>query len=253
MLNRRWWDVAVAAGSVVIAAAMLMEFGPREPWRLAIGVAAIALFALGYVAIGRAAIGTEPGWRFPVFVAIAAVAVGVGSAASGFLAMMQALAYPLAWVIGGSRRRGIIASAVIASAVAGGIAVGGGLDGGSIVTGLATGAFSLAFSVAFGLWVAGIAEFGEERARLVAELTEAQTALEALSRDRGAAAERERLARDIHDTLAQTLAGLVIFAERAGRQSREGRADAAAATIATVEQVARDALAEARALVARAA
>jgi len=45
----------------------------------------------------------------------------------------------------------------------------------------------------------------------------------------------------------------VIFAERAGRQSREGQTDAAATTIATVEQVARDALAEARALVARTA
>jgi signal transduction histidine kinase len=45
----------------------------------------------------------------------------------------------------------------------------------------------------------------------------------------------------------------VIFAERAGRQSRDGQTDAAAATIATVEQVARDALAEARALVARTA
>lgn len=253
MLNRRWWDVAVAAGSVVIAAALLMEFGPREPWRLAIGVAAIALFALGYVAVGRAAIGFDPGWRFPVFVAIAAVSVGVGSAASGFLAMMQALAYPLAWVIGVSRRHGIIASAVIASAVACGIAVGGGLDAGSIVTGLATGAFSFAFSVAFGLWIAGIAEYGEERARLLAELQAAQSEVQALSRDRGASQERERLARDIHDTLAQTLAGLVLLAERAGRLSREGRTDAAATAIATVEQTAREALGEARALVARTA
>lgn len=253
MLNRRWWDVAVAAGSVVIAAALLMEFGPREPWRLALGVAAIALFALGYVAVGRAAIGLEPGWRFPVFVALAALSVGVGSAAAGFLAMMLALAYPLAWVIGVSRRHGIIASAVIAFAVACGIAVGGGLDAGSIVTGLATGAFSFAFSVAFGLWIAGIAEYGEERARLLAELQAAQSEVEALSRDRGASLERERLARDIHDTLAQTLAGLVILAERAGRLSREGRTDAATTAIATVEQTAREALGEARALVARTA
>ena len=72
-----------------------------------------------------------------------------------------------------------------------------------------------------------------------------------LSRDRGAAEERERIARDIHDTLAQTLAGLVLLSERAGRQARDGRTDAAAEAIATIEQTAREALAESRALVAR--
>ena len=92
----------------------------------------------------------------------------------------------------------------------------------------ATAGFSVAFAIALGLWIASIVEYGEERARLLAELTAAQAEVEALSRDRGAAEERERLAREIHDTLAQTLAGLVILAERAGRQSRDGRADAAA-------------------------
>ncbi|WP_426806427.1 histidine kinase dimerization/phosphoacceptor domain-containing protein, partial [Stenotrophomonas sp. SrG] len=58
------------------------------------------------------------------------------------------------------------------------------------------------------------------------------------------------MARDIHDTLAQTLAGLVILAERAGMQSADGQSDAAATTIATVEQVAREALTETRAIVA---
>lgn len=63
--------------------------------------------------------------------------------------------------------------------------------------------------------------------------------------------ERERLARDIHDTLAQTLAGLTLIAERAGRQFGDGRPEAAAESIATVERLSRDALAEARGLVAR--
>ena len=111
--------------------------------------------------------------------------------------------------------------------------------------------FGLAFAIAFGLWIAGVVEYGQERARLVGELTAAQAEVEALSRDRGAAMERERLARDVHDTLAQTLAGLAILSERAGRQLGEGRADAAADSIATVERLSRDALDEARAIVSR--
>ncbi|NYE19262.1 ATP-binding protein [Microbacterium immunditiarum] len=258
MLKRRWWDVAVAAGSVVIAAALLIGFRPDDPVRLAVGLASIAGFAAAYFLIARPAI-CEPGsglvpapWRFPAFVAVGSLAIAIGAGATGFLAIMQALAYPLMWIVGNSRRGAIIGSAVFAVMIWVGITIGGD-EPGAFVAGLMTSGFSFVFAIALGLWIASIAEYGEERARLVAELTEAQAEVEALSRERGASAERERLARDIHDTLAQTLAGLVLLAERAGRQSRDGHSDAAAATIATVEQIARDALDEARALVARTA
>ena len=221
MLSRRRWDAVVALGSLVILAGLLLPFRSDDMTRMV--------------------------------VAVAAVAVGVGAAAVPFMAMLQTLAYPLVWVVGDTRRRGIAGSAVIAACVFTGTWLGHGADADSALAGGATGVFSLVFAIAIGLWIASIAEWGEERERLLADLTAAQHQVEALSRERGAAAERERLARDIHDTLAQTLAGLVIFAERAGRQSREGQTDAAASTIATVEQVARDALAEARALVARTA
>lgn len=258
MLKRRWWDVAVAAGSVVIATALLIGFNPDDPVRLAMGLASIAGFAAAYFLIARPAI-CEPGedrvparWRFPVFVVVGSLAIAVGAGATGFLAILQALAYPLMWVVGDSRRRAIIGSAVVAVTIWAGIAIAGD-DAGAFVAGLMTAGFSFAFAIALGLWISSIAEYGEERARLLAELTAAQAEVEALSRERGASAERERLARDIHDTLAQTLAGLVLLAERAGRQSRDRQTDAAATTIATVEQIARDALAEARALVARTA
>ncbi|MDW4571709.1 sensor histidine kinase [Microbacterium sp. M3] len=254
MLKPRWWDVTVGAGSLAIAVGLIFGFGPDDPGRVLVGLASIALFALTYVLIARPALADPPaGWRFPAFLVVAALSVGVGAAAAPFLAMLQTLAYPLTWVLGDTRKRGILGSVVIAVSVFTGVFLGSGLTADAAVSGAATAIFSVVFATALGLWIASIAEYGEERARLVGELTAAQAQVEALSRDRGAAQERERLARDIHDTLAQTLAGLVIFAERAGRQSREGRADAAAETIATVEQVARDALAEARALVARTA
>ena len=254
MLSERRWDAIVAIVATVIALAVVFLFAPATPARTAVSLAAIVLFVAGYAVVGRAAV--EPpraAWRYPAFLSVAAVAVGIGVGAAPFMAMLQTLAYPLVWVIGDSRTRGIGGSAVIAGSVFVGVIIGNGADADSVLAGATTAVFSLAFAIAIGLWIARIAEYGEERERLLAELTAAQGQVEALSRERGASAERERLARDIHDTLAQTLAGLVIFAERAGRQSREGQTDAAAATISTVEQVARDALAEARALVARTA
>ncbi|WP_203580286.1 sensor histidine kinase [Microbacterium hibisci] len=254
MLTRRGWDAIVSIVSAVIAIALVFLFPPAGTARTVIALGAIGLFVLGYALIGRDAI--EPpraAWRYPAFLSVAAVAAGVGAGAAPFMAMLQTLAYPLVWVIGDSRRRGVGGSAVIAASVFVGASFGYGPTVDSLLAGGTTAVFSLSFAIAIGLWIARIAEYGEERERLLAELTAAQSEVEALSRERGASAERERLARDIHDTLAQTLAGLVIFAERAGRQSREGQTDAAAATIATVEQVARDALAESRALVARTA
>ncbi|MGX5771951.1 sensor histidine kinase [Microbacterium trichothecenolyticum] len=254
MLTKRGWDAIVSIVSAVIAIALVFLFPPATAVRTAIALGALVLFALGYALIGRDAV--EPpraAWRYPAFLSVAAVAAGIGAGAAPFMAMLQTLAYPLVWVIGDSRRRGVGGSAVIAGSVFVGASFGYGPSIDSLLAGGTTAVFSLSFAIAIGLWIARIAEYGEERERLLAELTAAQTQVEALSRERGASAERERLARDIHDTLAQTLAGLVIFAERAGRQSREGQTDAAATTIATVEQVARDALAESRALVARTA
>jgi signal transduction histidine kinase len=253
MLHKRWWDVAVVAGSAATAAALAFGLVPVDAVERMVAYAAIVAFALAYLFIARPAIGAPSTRRFAWLLVALAVILVVGTAASGFLAILQALAYPMVWVLGDTRRNGVIGSAVIAAAVLTGYVIGGGFSVGAVVAGLVTTGFSFAFATALGLWISGIAEYGDERARLLDELTAAQAEVRALSRERGAAEERERLARDIHDTLAQSLAGLVILAERGGRQSREGAADAAAATMSTVEQVARDALAEARALVARTA
>jgi signal transduction histidine kinase len=258
VFNRRWWDAAVTA-AVVVVVVMTFGLGQGDPLGLVIGSLATMTMALGYLLVARPGFRDPRAWRSPVYAVLAAAALAAGCASEPFFAIMQAIAYPLVWVLTARRRVAIAGSIVIAAGVFIGFALFSGIAEdaeavpGALAGAAATAGFSLAFAVALGLWISGIVEYGEERARLVAELTAAQAQVEALSRDRGASEERERLAREIHDTLAQTLAGLVLLAERAGRQSRDGHAQPAAETIATVEQVARDALAEARALVARTA
>ena len=105
-----------------------------------------------------------------------------------------------------------------------------------------------------GLWITRIAEVGAERARLLDELQAAQGELAAMHRDAGVTDERARLAREIHDTIAQSLTGLVMVAQRGGQPpraaSRASQRHPCASDIELIEQMAREALTEARGLVA---
>ena len=251
MSETRWWDLVVPAVAAAIVALILVFAAPDLLTRILVAISA-ALLVVAYFTMGRRLVcgnGSAP--LAAVFVILVTISIGIGVAAAPFMAMLQTLAYPLVWVSVRTRRGGIAGSAAIGFGVFVGFLFRGGFTLESFWDGLLSGGLAVVFSIALGLWISSIAEYGEERARLVTELTDAQSQIEALSRDRGAAEERERIARDIHDTLAQTLAGLVLLSERAGRQARDGRTDAAAGAIATIEQTAREALAESRALVAR--
>jgi len=105
---------------------------------------------------------------------------------------------------------------------------------------------SLVFAIGMGLWITSIAEESEARQALLTELGAAQAALAAASRDAGAAGERERFAREIHDTVAQNLTGLVMGLRRLGHELDGDTA----ARVGDLESLAVEALAEARALVA---
>ncbi|MFD5267418.1 sensor histidine kinase [Streptomyces sp. NPDC058335] len=106
----------------------------------------------------------------------------------------------------------------------------------------------VAVGVLIGLWAHSVVEQSTERARLIDELERAQAQLSAAHQRQGAADERERLAREIHDTLAQGFASIVVLAEaaRAGLAADPGRS---AQQLRSIESTARENLAEARELV----
>lgn len=81
-------------------------------------------------------------------------------------------------------------------------------------------------------------EDAQRQRELVARLREAQDCLAATERTQGVLAERERLAREIHDTLGQALASIVVLARTAGPQNPEA--------LALIESTARDNLIETR-------
>lgn len=128
------------------------------------------------------------------------------------------------------------AGAVVALGLHGGWSVGG-------VVGPIVGAI-IAVLIAFGY--RALAAEAREHERLYRELLATQDRLAATERAAGAAEERERLARDIHDTVAQSLSSITLLLHAAEREDPGG---AGAAHVRLARVSARDALADARRLV----
>ena len=103
-------------------------------------------------------------------------------------------------------------------------------------------------TLALGLFVAmmqAISEQSEERRQLLEQLESARGELAASERRAGMLAERQRLAREIHDTLAQGFASIVTLSEAARAQGRLSP-EAATRRLEEAGQVARASLGEAR-------
>ncbi|MFV0375277.1 sensor histidine kinase [Microbacterium sp.] len=250
MKKMRWWDVAMGGGLVVATIVSVIDARPHVEWAPVAAVAGLVMLGIAYLVFGRPALRSgQPAAVWPFATAVT-VALLIGDIGSPFVALMSAVTYPACWIIARTRRAAILATVAFGTAVIVGTLLCLGLTPPGIITASLSGGLGAVFSVALGLWFRNILDYGAQRDQLVGELTAAQAEVEVLSRERGAADARERIARDLHDTVAQTLAGLVILAERGSRQLADGRTEAASDSMATVESLARDALREARALVA---
>ncbi|MEU9449502.1 sensor histidine kinase [Streptomyces sp. NPDC048277] len=108
---------------------------------------------------------------------------------------------------------------------------------------------TLVFSVALGSWIIRIIEQSSERAELIAELDASRHEISRLSAAHGALAERQRMAREIHDTLAQGFTSLLMLVQ-AVEAELDHDLPQARRHLALMDRTARQNLAEARALVA---
>ena len=108
---------------------------------------------------------------------------------------------------------------------------------------------TLVFSVAVGSYVIRIIEQSQERAALIAELDSSRHEVSRLSAAHGALTERQRMAREIHDTLAQGFTSLLMLIQ-AVEAELDHDMPQARRHLALMDETARQNLAEARALVA---
>ncbi|MEV0413302.1 sensor histidine kinase [Streptomyces sp. NPDC050448] len=107
---------------------------------------------------------------------------------------------------------------------------------------------SYAFSAFFGAWIIRIIEQSLERASLIAELDASREEVARLSAAQGAHAERERMSREIHDTLAQGFTSLLMLVQAVQSELDTDPAQAHR-HLELMAATARQNLAEARALV----
>jgi len=199
-----------------------------------------------YIAIGRRALVAPKGAVIRRWAAALLIGAGVvGTYFEPFAATSQAVLYPLLWVLSSGRRSAIIRSAALAI----GMGLATGLGTGDWFSASVGALLTLAFTLGLGMWITRIQQYGLERDRLLTELRAAQEEVSLLERQAGITEERARVAREIHDTIAQSLTGLVMTAQRASSIATKAP-ESLGPTIALMENLATEALAEARSLVA---
>lgn len=245
----RWWHLAFVA--VPVATFVVIALFGESRGRLWLIGLLLAAIPAGWLAVGRFAFfDARAGW---VFAPLLTLDLGVLIALDANTAILQALVYPFVWSRWRRTRDAVLENIVVALVVFAGFlayydSLPGGHDG--LVPALLITVLSLVFSLVFGTWISRIAEYGQERQRLLDELTAAQERLAAANRDQGITAERERMARELHDTLTQSLTGMVMTAERARTTANRNGWSGIEQDLSTLESIARHALGEARALVA---
>ncbi|MEV4001066.1 sensor histidine kinase [Actinomadura sp. NPDC049753] len=191
----------------------------------------------------------NPAVRRNAFLAALIAGIGAVSYLMGGAASLLITSLPHFWILARTPRRAVLLSGAAAAAAVAGGALHNAPDGEPLTGNSIAALIGYAAGVLFGLWMHRVVGQHDERARVLeADLAEAERRLAEAQRRQGAADERERIAREIHDTLAQGFASIVVLAEAArdGLRSDPDRSDR---QLVSIEQTARENLAEARVLV----
>lgn len=215
--------------------------GPRR-WLMLAGAAGVAgWYALGMVLARRSRRRWLAGGWLAVLTA-GCVALTAGSVGFVWLAfplfLLASQMLPLAAAIPA-------VAAVTGASIAAIAASRGRLDAPAVIGPTVGAAVALVISVVY----RDLADQVRQRATLIAQLTATRDELAASQRQAGVLAERERLAREIHDTITQSLTSIVLVL-RTARDADPTRVDARRAELDTAIAAAGSALTDTRRLVA---
>jgi signal transduction histidine kinase len=250
-LSERGWRVTVLV--LHVAFGLFVSLAVLDTLLSAVGSRAVLLSALGvlvmaYATLGAPAVTSRDQRRATAYLAVLVGVVGVLAWEFPELLFLMFLAFPQVWFLAESVQVGLLWTGALTVAATLGPLVHW-REGTEPMSGPGQTLVGAAFSVAMGLWVTRVLEQSRERALLIRELESTRAELAAAHREQGVAAERERWAREVHDTLAQGYTSIVVLAQTAAAQL-PGDPGAAAERVALIEEVARENLAEARAMVA---
>jgi len=238
----RAWETyfAVCAAGVTV----FVTVNPVRDRFLLVGL--LAAMTAWYVLFGRRIVARpNRGWRSPVFhlvlLSLFVVTVSLASITTFLLFALCPLVY---MTVPTRAAHAVVVAYAFAPAVVGLIAEGPA----SLTVTVPIGVIVTAISVAMALTIQRIELISDERAALIVELDSTRAEVARLSREAGIAEERQRLAGDIHDTVAQGLSSVVMLVEAADAMLDRDPV-AARGHLALAARTARENLDEARAIV----
>lgn len=248
----RWfwlWDSYFAVGYVALVVLMFQE-QDMTPAAKVTTVALLSAMAVWYLTFGRPAITrdvAEGSWRGRIFVGGLVVLLTAAVTVAGVASFALFAVIPMVFM-SMELREAIPVVILVNLAPAFSVLLREGVDTMFAVVGPGT-LLTIVFAVIVGTWIHRIVIQSEDRAALIKELEESREEIGRLSREAGVAAERSRLAAEIHDTLAQGFTSLVTLVQ-AAESELDGDREKARRHLELAARTARENLGEARALVA---
>jgi signal transduction histidine kinase len=244
-----WWDAYCSVTALAVAVFVIFGESSRTLAARVASVALIGCFLVWYAALGRRLIGRESGdaaaWVFTVGACVlTATATAFASAASFLLFALVPIVFTIMPLVPATVV--VVVLNLLPSVVY--LARTGDLAG-TVRGPLPVAALVTVFAVAFAIWVDRIVRQSDERATLIESLTASRAEVARLSHEAGVAAERQRLAGEIHDTIAQGLSSVVMLVQAAETDLDRDPARTRR-HLDLAGRMARENLAEARALVA---
>lgn len=237
--SARWWHLAYVVVMLGIGASWV--FSPDIPSnQRPIGIGLLVLMILAYVVIGRRVL-LDPGnsKRAAIgYVAVICVCTLVLTQMQSFSTFLLFVAFSHIWATL-PLRWGIGFSVGLSVALAVMPIVLGDRTGEAAVTGLIVFGITAVLGVLLGIWITGVVRESEKRRALIDELEQTRAELAESHHREGVLAERERLAIEIHDTLAQGFMSILVLSQAPETPDRMAR----------IERTARENLAEARSLI----
>ncbi|MGW7536340.1 sensor histidine kinase [Amycolatopsis sp. NPDC054798] len=236
--------------AVAYVATALLVFFDDGPWSgRVVSEVAMGVMALGYLAAGRRLVHREGNETAAVVAAVAlTLLTGTAMLSNITSSFILFLAAPLIFMLLELRPAVALTTLLILLEPVSAVLTSGWSHTLLSIL-LPMTAILIVFSVLAGKFTSDVLRQSRARAELIRELESSQAEVARLSREAGTAAERERLAREIHDTLAQGFTSIITLT-----QAIESELDTDLSTVrkhlALAGRTARENLAEARAMVA---
>jgi signal transduction histidine kinase len=246
--TQRLWHTVLYVLLAGLAVLMIGQTGLTTTERAA-ALGLLAGIAVAYTVAGRRALGSDRlGWALAYLVpAWLAVVVLSAIAPAGYALLF--ILFPQTWAMLPRTWQAVTWTLVAAGALALLQAWQAGFGDDAAAEAGLTFVANAGLSLLLGLWITGIVRESERRAQLIAALRHAQAELADAERTRGVLEERERLAHEIHDTLAQGFTSVLTLAQ-AIEAGWEHDPRGARERLSLLQDTARANLGEARALVA---